>query len=401
MKILEKLSRFCFYLFVFWVPFSVSALIYAPDYFQIGFYNPFLVHFIYIADVFFLFAVIFYFVALVFELEKSVPKISHLANFKLSFFVLLYVFAYLISLIFSVDLNNSSFYFLRAIQFFLFYLFLSSGFLSFKVILRIFLISVSFQAVLGLLQFIIQNDLGLQVLGEPVLDSTMKSVAKIDIFGQTFLRSYGTFAHPNVFGAYIVLSIFALFYLRPKGDLKFVSIFLLLSFALLTTFSRSAVLAAFVGMALSKYRMPLFLTMVSVIFLLIFLIAPLSTIPERLIAYLPSLNIFLENIFGIGAGNFTLLLPDYVTLRLDPWQIQPIHNVFLLTLVELGFLGFLSLLSILYFKFKDLVFTKSSFRIFEVAGLAALVIFSLSDHYLSSLYQGQFLFWLIIASDSH
>lgn len=82
---------------------------------------------------------------------------------------------------------------------------------------------------------------------------------------------------------------------------------------------------------------------------------------------------------------------------MQPWQYQPPHNIFLLTLVELGTLGLIALclmfaqaLSFAW-NLKNTDLGKTLLLIFSV-----LIIIGLFDHYLLTIQQGRLLLFLII-----
>jgi hypothetical protein len=78
-----------------------------------------------------------------------------------------------------------------------------------------------FQAGVGILQYLNQHDLGLQLLGESHLSAQLSGVAKLDVLGLKFIRAYGTFLHPNVLAVFlsIGLIIASHFYLRADKKL--------------------------------------------------------------------------------------------------------------------------------------------------------------------------------------
>ncbi len=55
---------------------------------------------------------------------------------------------------------------------------------------------------------------------------------------------------------------------------------------------------------------------------------------------------------GIGLGQSVLVMPDFFSEKLLWWQLQPIHNIFLLVLAETGFIGLL-LFFLFFFVFFD------------------------------------------------
>ena len=78
------------------------------------------------------------------------------------------------------------------------------------------------QFCLGFVQVASGSSLGLMLLGEASLSLEIAGVSKVSVIGLEFLRAYGTFAHPNILGAYGV------FFLRTFRS-KFLNI---LSFSL-------------------------------------------------------------------------------------------------------------------------------------------------------------------------
>jgi hypothetical protein len=75
--------------------------------------------------------------------------------------------------------------------------------------------------------------------------------------------------------------------------------------------------------------------------------------------------------------------------NLQSWDYQPVHNIYLLILAELGIIGFILWLIPVLFLTK-----KSSF----ICSLLFIVILAISlfDHYFWTLYFGILLFWLTL-----
>ena len=65
------------------------------------------------------------------------------------------------------------------------------------------------QSLIGISQFIHQQSIGLFWLKESHISPTIPGVAKLIINNHLLIRAYGLFPHPNIFGGYLVLSIFA------------------------------------------------------------------------------------------------------------------------------------------------------------------------------------------------
>lgn len=75
---------------------------------------------------------------------------------------------------------------------------------------NIFLIIITIgfiQSIIGVIQFIIQHSIGLFWLKESIISPIILGVAKIILDGHTYIRAYGLFPHPNIFGGYLAFSI--------------------------------------------------------------------------------------------------------------------------------------------------------------------------------------------------
>ena len=134
----------------------------------------------------------------------------------------------------------------------------SFGYKLYGTFSRVFLVLLALVSLLSIYQFANQTDLGLQVLGESVVGPYGWGVAKVEALGQFFLRSYGTFPHPNILGAFLVLGILCAVgntlensknhhRIRCLGGILLINLYI---FALFLTFSRAAWLGAAVGLSL-------------------------------------------------------------------------------------------------------------------------------------------------------
>jgi hypothetical protein len=86
--------------------------------------------------------------------------------------------------------------------------------------------------------------------------------------------------------------------------------------------------------------------LIIIMFLLIYLVQLdfgailINSFKERLFYLDIAKNIIFSNFFsGIGAGQFVLGMQSYSSQVILNWQFQPVHNVFLLILAELGLVG--------------------------------------------------------------
>ncbi len=105
-------------------------------------------------------------------------------------------------------------------------------------------------------------------------------------------------------------------------------------------------------------------------------------------------------ILGLGNGQFVINLKSYPVLIIESWQFQPVHNVFLLILSELGLVGLIIFVWFLWKLFHltlplSLPRRGNKGEVFKGIFLAFIFIM-LFDHYLWDIQQGQIMLWMIL-----
>ena len=243
-----------------------------------------------------------------------------------------------------------------------------------KIIIYAFIATVGIQSILGLLQFILQSDLGLQFLGEPSISSDIKGIAKVRLKNFVLFRSYGTLPHPNLLAAFIALAA-----LNFPNKLKKYSFVLYLG--LISSLSISA---TYINTFLEGFKA---ITQKKVI-LLILVFSIISTITVSSIRIQDtkkeSLTERIEQIQEVSSEkpNTQELLLGFQSNKLQlnkkmPWEITPTHNIYLLTFQVYGLIGLALLLLML------------SYSIYKnpVNGLFLSFMF-LTDHFWLTLPQG-------------
>jgi len=95
-------------------------------------------------------------------------------------------------------------------------------------------------------------------------------------------------------------------------------------------------------------------------------------------------------IFGIGAGNFLVNLPDFQKNNQIFW-LQPVHNIFLLLVSEFGFLGLVILIWFLGSWWTKKKVGKEFWWMVGIVGLSGMM-----DHYWLTLPQNMWLLALVI-----
>lgn len=419
-KKLKTVGQFFFFAFFAALPFQVKTLIFTEDFYAGGFFNPYLSHFLYLSDIFLFFCFLFLGLLLIFGGGKGSKKIVDL---DLGLLVVLGIFlaTYIFSIVTSVDKINSLIYGFRFFEFFMVFFLIAGKFFDTKKALYVFLGSLSLVSVLALLQYILQHSVGLGFLGEPIFSANTLGVAKVAFFDKEVVRVYGTFPHPNIFGGYLVFGFLLALYFWKENKRLFTALMILFGITIVLTFSRSAMLALIAGLVVYysfiKIKISWSYLLFGVMFFVFlifaldlfpilsqrFILGDANSIVERQLFYDASKNMAFNQWNGVGAGNFTGEMQNYVDEKLMPWQFQPVHNIFMLVLNEIGIFGlmiFVYLFGYLlnsFLKKIKLNGSNKNFLAFLIAIEMAFFVVGMVDHYPISLYQGQMLFWIFLA----
>ena len=303
---------------------------------------------------------------------------------------------------------------LKAVRFlFLFILALILKNNKFSLSKIVFVLSLGsfYSCLLALAQTIHQGSLGFPFwfLGERDFGLGSLGVAKAVLNSQLFLRPYASFSHPNSLAGFLLASFFLILKgLREEKDNRRKEWYrLVLSLSLMTiflTFSRTVWLVflllfplALFWFSKSKkfviFALSIFFPLTAFYFLKTLPFSTSEALIQRWDLVKIALVVWRNNLFlGVGLNNFLKIVPRF-------WQgektfiIQPVHNVYLLALVETGIIGGLFLLTVLAGSIKKLFQEK---RIFVLLSLLAILLTGLFDHYWLTLWQNQLLFALIL-----
>lgn len=319
--------------------------------------------------------------------------------------------------------------------------------ISFLIIIFVGLI----QSIIGILQVATQQSIHLAFLGESLIGQNIPGVAKIVFHGERYIRAYGLFPHPNILGGYLLLSIIlTLLYLRmfhvehPSQNRIFItrliySSLIIQTIALLFSFSKSAILGLIISLIYiyvprhTNYSTPAPLNQnvprgtfwdftgwsnsrLRIIILSILIIISLGLIAnqdlsrnlegsfqERLTYLDVSRGTILASpILGTGIGQSVWNMQDYSPVPLEAWQLQPVHNVFLLIWSELGIVGLGLFGYWLYSLFTakailcndyNVLSMRTSLRYFKGI-LLGFIFIMLFDHYFWDIQQGSLMLWM-------
>ena len=253
--------------------------------------------------------------------------------------------------------------------------------------------SIIWQSALIMLQFIFQRSLGLWFLGERSFTSSTVAIAHFQILGTQYLRPYGTFPHPNVAAAFLVIYLVII----TSNKLPVVpSIFSALAVSI--THSQAALLAliAWVILQVRKIKYLIIEGVLLVLFLWIFfkvlIQSQIASVAERIVLMESALEIAKTSpLLGIGSGNFIFELAKLNLFSLSEIRLlQPVHNVFLLILTENGIIGLVLFAFLLWVILKNAT-TRSKIALFII-----LMLFFSFDHFLWTLQQGRLLLAIAI-----
>jgi O-antigen ligase len=339
----------------------------------------------------------------------------------------------LMSTVFSLDIRLSTYHLVRLFLAAGLYLFLINEVRDLRTIIGGVAAGLFIQASVGVAQWSLQHDLGLQWLGEYELDPAWRGVSIVWAEGIRSLRAYGLSDHPNLLGGVLAFSLILLvsWWLGStiRSGVITSGLFVLGNVALLLTFSRSAWAAMVAGSVLMAGL--LYLTRqkdtlkrgVELILAVVIVAAPFvwansaylgvrlnsggsfddvsfetRSLSERAILNVYANQIFAANaVTGVGYGTFPLAL-RYLEPELT-FNYQPPHLVMLEAAAETGLFGALFYVLatlgpwlVMWFQRKRLTFSPAF--IGACALLLAVTVVSFFDYYPWLLASGRLWQWL-------
>ena len=246
---------------------------------------------------------------------------------------------------------------------------------------------------LEIYQFLHQGSAGgfFYWLGERSFTSSTPGLGRLSWFGLDLIRPQSTFSHPNSLAGYLLLVYFLFQHFKSPlwskmvvftGLILALSKGALLAFLLVFTFQLNSLflILGFLFLALGQILLPQIIGSYRFIADRLFLLAPAKTIISRF------------PIWGVGLGNFIPalgnLLPGSFLL---PAKLQPVHNIFLLGLSELGLVG------VTFFAVLGQVVRPKSFKPAIWILISLVVITGSFDHYWWTLPQNKLILLLAAA----
>lgn len=267
-------------------------------------------------------------------------------------------------------------------------------------------LSIIWQSILTILQWFKQGNIfSYLILGEQPLSTSMAGIKTINWWGQLKLVPMGTFPHPNVLAGWLTLSLITLVFLNKSKNKekkanknrkqKMLSIITLFSgfLALFFTFSLPA-WAVFLVFLLIKLLVKIKLEKLTQIALFGLIAVTISASllifgnpnswNRRIKLNQIALNMWQSSpIVGVGLNNFTVKMNEFGEIVGNVRFLQPVHNIPLLILSELGIIGPI----VFIFFLAHLIIKNKQNKAFLTLVLAIFIL-SLFDHYWLTSQQG-------------
>jgi len=328
-------------------------------------------------------------------------------NFFLPLFKWILPIAFL-NIFFALSKPIAFYYWIRFLQLIMVFFIFKKNKLPAKAVLLTFTSSAVIQLFIGLNHLVLGRSLQgiFYFLGERYFNLSTFGIAKIDFFGQEILRAYGTFSHPNsLAGFYLLLYTYLLvekkfnsFFILKNLCLFVFSCLILISFSKVAIFSFLIInLIYFLLQEKKCLFCQLNKIFIFFVLVLIFLQAKgdVLSLVKRLELINNALIIFSRSpFFGVGLGNY-LLAQNAFSSKFYFFFNQPVHNIFLLLMAELGILFFIILTFMVLLFFKRNVLKKILTNYFLL--LTAIFLTGFFDHYWLTLPQNFFLMGVVFA----
>ncbi len=296
-----------------------------------------------------------------------------------------------VNILFSWDKMVSLYHWIKLVEFGLLGWYVIKTKPSHSQIAHYLSIAVLYSSCIAIVQFMLQHSVGVPLwfLGERTFSVDTPGIARVVLGGKELLRAYGTFPHPNVLGGFLAVALAFILGVSKRRKMFFWATFIIGVMALILTFSRSAWVVAVLAISwqLFRNRRHIFILTTTVAILLIGFTFGFSdeSVVIRGQLNAAAIEIFTSSpVFGVGLGNFLVALPDHIPSR-TIYFLQPVHNIYLLLLSEVGLVGVITLVWIMRKQIKI------------TAPLIALLLLGLVDHYPATLQQGRLLLTLFIA----
>lgn len=391
----EKINKIIFLTIIFFLPFQFGKYFFFDFSYLSGIRVDYLAIKVFLVDIFiFLFFVLNFKAVFSFLLKKI-------------FFI--FYFLLILNFVFTKNKILTFFQIIKIFEFLILFILAKKYFLKVdsKKFLIVFLFSGLLELFLSVYQLVFSHSFGgvFYFFGERLISLQTPGIAKITLFDKEFLRPYATFSHPNsLAGFYLLLYFFLLTEKTFNKNIFLKSFSLLLSNILIfLSFSKVAIFCFLILNSfyfLKNFKTKCFVCKTSKIFVPLFLSliflqgkTDILTIEKRIELLKNSFLILKDNLFfGVGLNNY-LVAQNYLPAKITLFFNQPVHNIFLLILTEVGLVGFFI---ILFFLLKNKNLLTPNYYLLTII----LLFTGFFDHYWLTLNQNFFLIAFVYGSVS-
>lgn len=425
------LEKIFFYLLIFCLPFQTRKVVYQWG--ENGF-NEWTSAFLYLTDILiFILFLFWFFRSKEKRFFKDGIKLAKGIIAKKSFWLVVFLAISLFSLIQARNIHLGFYHWFKLLEFAVLFFYVKNNFkelFNFTRFSQVLVASGFVQSLIVFGQYAGQKDIGLKFLAESPLGVGTNGVAKIIIDGLVIVRPYGSFPHPNVLAAFLLLCIFCLYFLWLAKKRSFVwnCLLIIAGFSIISafwlSFSRIAILVFLITIPLyfifllkqkyePEYEKPIGKIILILLFIIfcssLFVSLAWTEVSSRFVISLSeqavSLRVFYSEmsfsiisahpLFGIGSGNFVWEISQALDL-MSSWLHQPVHNIYLLIASETGLLGLVVFLMFLFLVLSRIRAGKSSSYLGMTIIFCGFLFMGLFDHFFWTLQQGQLIFWLVL-----
>ncbi|OGK42101.1 hypothetical protein A2954_02005 [Candidatus Roizmanbacteria bacterium RIFCSPLOWO2_01_FULL_37_12] len=277
--------------------------------------------------------------------------------------------------------------------------------LSLKYLLSGLLIGGVFELFLSMVQYINKHSLQgiFYFFGERILNLSLPGIAKASLNGIEILRPYGTFSHPNsLAGFYLLIYFLVLTYKKFSDSIAKNSLLFVCGLLIFISFSKIAITTFLLLNFIYLWKSPLKKTCVFCFFSRIFILGVVAlvflqattdqfTLQKRIYLMQNALSIINQHLFfGVGMGNY-LINQQQFPQRFADFLNQPVHNLYLLLISEVGITIFAAVFFLFFAEFNKTL--KKFPYVFGV-----ILLTGLFDHYWLTLQQNFLLIAVILGA---
>lgn len=426
---ISKLRQVIFFLVIFSIPNQLGFHFWPSFSYINGIRIDYLSPTLYLSDI----LIIFLFLLLVLDLvKKSIkikfPQISDL----IKVFSLLFVLDLILALFFAKSVQAHLFGVVKILEFSFLSVYTANTIKFKKVSYFVDVLALGglLSCALAILQFISQSSIGglWYFMGERSFNLSSLGIAAMNINGNLILRPYASFPHPNVLAFFMFFVLLMVSIRIPFEKNFYEKVFLYFTFILCTiglflTFSRVIILCYLVvyGFIFAKkiigknfkgvlYSLPFVLIFFLYTFHYYSRFLSLKLLARDILFRVELINIsFLilkENfLLGVGLNNF-FIHEVLFQKNISATIFQPVHNIFILTLVEVGIFASFILPIILFYSLKNAYrnvqkktnieiknFYKSIFIL-----ISCIIVVGSFDHFFLTVQQGILMFSIILGA---